>query len=205
MALKEKSEKALARGRINEYLRPPTAVTSTVLQQNQVRTIYRSGAERRAARVRFELLFHLPPILQTKRPLASWRRCLEAAAPARPGDEPPSSNSSEAKARVCGRSEVQSATPEGQMRMAGSIVGVVKSGRWRAAKLNKDEKDTPAHQRCGKITFAVPLLSSAAFSARFVPCEDLPRRQDNPPNMDSHHQRGAWFERRVSTHPRELF
>ena len=129
--------------------------------------------------VRAALFFHLPPILQTKRP--SWRRRLEAAAPARPGDEPPSSNSSEAKARVCGRSEVQSATPEGQVRMAGSIVGVVKSGRWRAAKLNKDENGTPAHQRRGTITFAVPLLSSAAVSARFVPSSDLPGRQDNPP------------------------
>ena len=65
--------------------------------------------------------------------------------------------------------------------MAGSIVGVVKSGRWRAAKLNKDGNGTPAHQRRGTITFAVPLLCSAAVSARFVPSSDLPGRQDTPP------------------------
>ena len=136
---------------------------------------------------RAALLFHgprgsllSPPAYLTDEAAILEKAPSEATAPA-PGDEPPSSNSSEAKARVCGRSEVQSAPPEGQVRMAGSVLGVVKNGRWRAAKLNKDENGTPAHQRRRTITFAVPLLSSATVSARFVPSSDLPGRQDTPP------------------------
>ena len=138
------------------------------------------------------LLFHgprgsllSPPAYLTDEAAILEKAPSEATAPVRPGDEPPSTNFSEAKARVCGRSEVQSVTPEGQVRMTGSIVGVVKSGRWRAAKLNKDKKDTPPwhnHVRSASPLFgrwqcALRALLGFARAARLPP----PQHGQPPP------------------------